>query len=74
MQVNYEPEANIISFEVGSGTISFAKEMNGTIIHFTAGNKPILIEILQAGNFLTKISKLKKAGQAVRRTAASPSG
>ena len=65
MKVNYEPEANIISFELGGGDISYAKEVTGTIVHFTENHKPVLIEILQASSFLTKMTKLRKRGPAV---------
>ncbi|OGZ41539.1 MAG: hypothetical protein A3C80_03570 [Candidatus Ryanbacteria bacterium RIFCSPHIGHO2_02_FULL_45_43] len=62
MHVEYDSEANILSFELGGGDITYAKEYSGTIIHFTEGNKPVLIEVLQASHFISKLGKLKKRG------------
>jgi hypothetical protein len=58
MQVSYDPESNVLTFELAHGEISYAKEINGTIMHFTGTHVPILLEVLEAGNFITKLKKL----------------
>ncbi len=56
----YDPEANIISWELSGGKISHAWEFNNFIIHLSPSNKPILIEILNASRFIGQMEKLKK--------------
>lgn len=72
MHVEYDTEANILSFELGGGDITYAKEMNGTIIHFSEGGKPVLIEILKASSFITRLKKIKGTSKSIR-TVPSPS-
>lgn len=44
-----------------------AKEIGNIIVHFTKGNVPVLIEILEASKFLTKAKNLvEKNGPAIR--------
>lgn len=68
----YDPEANIISWEVAKGKISHTREFGNFIIHLSASSKPILIEILDASKFVGQFDKiipemqknLKQAGEA----------
>lgn len=55
----YDPEANIISWEVSKGEISHAREFGNFIIHLSSLGKPILIEILEASNFIGQFNKIK---------------
>ena len=55
----YDPEANIISIELGKAPISHAREFGSFIIHLSNSNKPILIEILDASKFVGQFDKLK---------------
>lgn len=73
MQVHYDPEANILSLELGAGEIAYGKEVNGAVIHLTSSNVPVLIEILNASSFFAKFSKLKERGSAIKPVP-SPSG
>lgn len=57
--MNYDPEANIISWEITRGKISHAWEFSNFIIHLSPNNKPILIEILDASKFIGQMEKLK---------------
>lgn len=56
----YDPEANIISWEIAEGEISHAWEFNNFIIHLSPNNKPVLIEILDASKFINQVEKLKQ--------------
>ena len=55
----YDPEANIISWELAKGPISHTREFGNFIIHLSKANKPILIEILDASKFVGQFDKLK---------------
>jgi hypothetical protein len=55
----YDPEANIICWEVASGKISHAREFGNFIIHLSSAGKPILIEILDASKFIGQMDKIK---------------
>jgi len=58
--MNYDPDANILSWEIATGSISHAREFGNFIIHLSSNGKPILIEILEASNFIGKFNKIKK--------------
>ncbi len=56
----YDPESNIISWEVSKGKINHAKELGNFIIHVSVSGKPILIEILEASSFINQFNKIKE--------------
>jgi len=58
--MHYDPDANILSWEVADGPISHAREFGNFIIHLSPGGKPVLIEILEASNFIGKFNKIKE--------------
>lgn len=58
--MNYDQEANIISWEIADGKIDHAKEFGNFIIHLSKSGKPILIEILDASKFKKQFLKNKK--------------
>lgn len=55
----YDPEANILSWEVAKGKISHVRELGNFIIHISSAGKPILVEILDASKFIGQFAKLK---------------
>ena len=57
----YDPEANIISWEIAKGRISRAREFGNFIIHLSKSGKPLLIEILDASKFIGQFNKIKTA-------------
>lgn len=57
--MSYDPIANIMLIEITSGKISHAREFGNFIIHFSQKGKPVLIEILNASNFITQLDKIK---------------
>jgi|ETNmetMinimDraft_16_1059900.scaffolds.fasta_scaffold488741_1 uncharacterized protein YuzE len=63
--MQYDPESNIARLEITSGDISYAKEVNGTIIHMTGAGFPVYIEILNAGSMIGKLGKIKSTGPKV---------
>ena len=57
--MNYDAEANLISWEVSKGRISHAREFGNFIIHVSKSGKPLLIEILDASKFVGQFDKIK---------------
>lgn len=57
-KIHYEPEANVLSWEVSHDPIDFAQESGNVIIHFSRRGTPVLVEILEARKFLSDAEKL----------------
>ncbi len=68
MKLRYDREEDILTIETSSEKIDFAEELGHVIVHFSKGNKPVLLEILNASDFLTSVTRLtrkSKAGEPV---------
>ena len=61
--MNFDLEANVLSWELGKGKISKVIEMGNFLVHVSPAGKPVLIEILNASNFKTKLSRLETIRQ-----------
>ena len=61
--MHYDLEANIVSWEISKGKIYRVKEIGNFIVHLSRAGKPILIEILDASKFKTKLSKIETIQQ-----------
>lgn len=70
----YDPEANIISWEIAKGEISHAHEFGNFIIHLSPLKKPILIEILEASSFIGQFDKIKNLKNLKNITGEAPVG
>ncbi len=57
MKVRYNREADIATLELNSKKIDHAQEAQNIIIHFSKDDEPVLLEILNASEFLTGITK-----------------
>ena len=58
-KISYEPEADVLSVEISrEAPIDFAKELGNIVVHFTKHNVPVLIEVLNASQFVTQAAKL----------------
>ena len=57
-KISYEPEADVLSWEVSKNPIDFAKEIGNFVVHFSKNQTPVLIEILEASKFLIKADSL----------------
>jgi uncharacterized protein YuzE len=55
----YDPEANILSWELTQGPINHVREIGNFIIHVSGSGKPVLIEVLDASKFISQMEKLK---------------
>ena len=47
----YEPEADVLMWEVSTAKIDYAQESGNMVVHFDKKNQPVLIEILEAKKF-----------------------
>ena len=71
MKTQFDPESNILMLAVGTGEIAYAKEKNGIIVHMTSANVPVIVEVLNASNFITKFAKLAETTGRIK-TAPTP--
>ena len=58
VKISYEPEADVLMWEIVDKPIDFAKEIGNVVVHFTKNNLPVLIEILEASKFLARAKNL----------------
>lgn len=58
VKFSYEPEADVLMWEITHQPIDFAKEIGNIVVHFTKNNIPVLIEILEASKFLAKAESI----------------
>lgn len=58
VKISYEPEADVLMWEVSDKPIDSAKEIGNVIVHFTKKNIPVLIEVLEASRFLIQAKHL----------------
>ncbi len=61
--MNFDLEANIVSWEITKGKIVRVHEFGNFLVHLSKSGKPILIEILNASRFKTKLNKLETIKQ-----------
>lgn len=59
-KVAYEPEADVLSWEVSGQPIDYAREIGNMVVHFTRDNTPVLFEILEAKKFLSTVGPMVK--------------
>lgn len=57
MKIHYNREEDILLVETGEGNIDHAEEMGRFVIHFSKDDKPVLIEIFAASEFLSLATK-----------------
>ena len=57
MKIKYSKTENILLLEISNERIDYAEEDGPLIIHYSAKQKPVLIEILDASNVLSPVIK-----------------
>ncbi len=60
-KITYEPEADVLSWEISKKPIDFAEEIGTMVVHFDKKNVPVLVEILEASKFLRAAKNLVSA-------------
>ncbi len=58
MRISYDRDADILMIEISDEDVDYAEEAGPMIIHFSKNGKPVLIEILDASEFLAEITKI----------------
>ena len=74
VKISYEPEADVLTWEITDKPIDFAKEVGNVVVHFTKNNMPVLIEILEASKFLAKAKSLVQKDKISTKTPALING
>jgi len=57
MKISYDKEKDILLIESSEDPIDYAEEVGSIIAHFTKEGKPVLLEILDASEFLSEVIK-----------------
>ena len=58
IKISYESDADILTYEITNQPIDYAQEIGNIVVHFTKDNNPVLVEILEATQFLNKAKSL----------------
>jgi uncharacterized protein YuzE len=58
MKASYDRNADTLLIHVGKGKVDHAEEMGPFVIHFTKRGKPLLIEILDASEVLSNLTRI----------------
>lgn len=56
MRVRYDRAKDILLLEVSHKKIDFAEEVGPIIVHFSKERHPVMLEILDASEFLTRLT------------------
>ncbi|OGF58213.1 hypothetical protein A3B05_03630 [Candidatus Giovannonibacteria bacterium RIFCSPLOWO2_01_FULL_43_160] len=59
--MKYDPEADVLSWELSGAKIDHAVEIGKMIVHFSPKNVPVLLEILDASGWLKQSEKVFRA-------------
>lgn len=60
--VTYDPESDVLAWEISDKPITYAKEIGTLIVHFTSGHAPVLIEVLEASKLVPNPEKFLREG------------
>ena len=74
VKISYEPEDDVLTWEITDKPIDFAKEVGNVVVHFTKNNMPVLIEVLEASKFLAKAKSLVQKDKISTKTPALVNG
>ena len=58
MRIGYDREKDILLMEVSRKPVDHAAEAGPLIVHFSKQNHPVLIEVLDASDFLSMAAKV----------------
>ena len=58
MKISYNREQDILTYEVSDELIDYADEVGPIIVHFSKTGKPVLLEILDASEFITETTRI----------------
>ncbi len=52
MKFKYSPDVDILLVELGDGKFDYAEENEGVIVHYDKKDVPVLLEIMEAKEFV----------------------
>lgn len=55
MKVKYSSKEDILIYEVSKAAIDHAEEVGDIIVHYSKRRRPVLLEILNASEFLNRV-------------------
>jgi uncharacterized protein YuzE len=58
MKVQYNREDDVLMIRLSKGKIDHAEEVDGLIVHFSNEDRPLVLEILDASDFLARLAKI----------------
>lgn len=58
MKIKYYEDADLISWKLSNKTYEYANRSGNFVVHYSKNNEPVLIEILNASQFLKETNKL----------------
>lgn len=67
-KVNYEPEADVMSWEISTRPIDYAEEAGSFIVHYSKDHIPVLVEILDASRFLNQSMEMMNSNLVTQRS------
>lgn len=63
MKVQYNREDDVLTIHLSQGTIDHAEQTGGVIVHFSPEDRPVLLEVLDASDFLARLTKITATAQ-----------
>ncbi|MEM2058398.1 MAG: DUF2283 domain-containing protein [Thermoproteota archaeon] len=57
MRIRYSRSEDVLLVELSDEKVDYAEEMGPIIVHFTEDGKPVILEILDASEFIAELSK-----------------
>ena len=57
MKVRYSRGEDVLIIELSDEKVDYAEEMGPIIVHFTNDGRPVILEILDASEFIAELSK-----------------
>lgn len=64
MKVQYNREDDVLTIHLSEGAIDHAEETEGVIVHFSPDDRPVLLEVLDASEFLSRLTKITATAEA----------
>jgi uncharacterized protein YtpQ (UPF0354 family) len=57
MKFRYSRGEDVLTIELSDEKVDYAEEMGPIIVHFTDDGRPVILEILDASEFIAELSK-----------------
>jgi len=61
MKVQYNRKDNVLIIHLSEAKIDYAEEADGVIVHFSKEGHPVLLEVLDASEYLARRTRVSAA-------------